>query len=133
MTVTFAKPNLVKINDTELSDHNRSALAIAPEELKVEHRTVNGTMRKYSIGWKQHFSFSWEFLPNADEKTVDGKAGRDTIKALVQGTTSTVTFLYRNPDGSTNTYTCFIENYSEELTKRWDSDFWTVSLGLVEQ
>lgn len=133
LPLTFQKVNLVELGTTELTDHTRGPLGIEYEEIRVENRLAGGKMRRYSVGYKRRFSLSWEYLPGPDAATVDGKAGRDTLQALVVANTSTLTFNYRDANDDDVSFTVFIDSYSEELLKRYDNQLWAVTLSLVEQ
>jgi hypothetical protein len=138
MALTFPKGALITINSTDLSDHNRSGFQDNLEELKTDNRTVNGTMRRYFISSKRKFSFSWENLPALDTQTVDGKAGRNSIRGLHDANmNSVVTLTYKEVNGSNVqvnvSATCFIDSYSETLVKRYDRQFWNVEMTLIEQ
>ena len=132
------KGSLVKLNTTELSEHNRSEFQDDIEALKTDNRTVNGTMRRYYIASKRKIFFSWEMLPALDTQTVDGKAGRNSIRSFRDTNIgSTITLTYKEVNASNVqtdvSLTCFIDDYSETLVKRFDRQYWNVQITLVEQ
>lgn len=138
MAIALPKGSLIKINSTELSEHNRSAMRLEREAIKFDKRTVTGTMRRLYIASKRTLSISWERLPALDSQTVDGKAGRNTLKSLYDSNIgSSITVSYYEVDSSNQqtpvTFTGFIDSYQEELVKRFSSQLWNVSITLVEQ
>lgn len=142
MKFTLPKGSLCDIqfdNDSlVLTEHGRGDVNITPEELKTPIRLANGKMVKYSLGFKNTFSFTWQMLPGLDENTVDGKAGRDRLADAVRNNTGTAVLRIKshNDVGEeyTDTYVVFVETYQEVLIRRWATDqFWNVTLNLVEQ
>lgn len=134
----FPKGSVATLAGTTLSEHNRSALDISNEEVKSDNRTVSGLMRRYFVASKRKFSLQWNFLPALDGKTVDGKAGRNSLKSLYTTYMGTaVTFTYKEANSSNVetdvSHTVFIDSYQESLIKRWDQQYWNVQLTLVEQ
>jgi hypothetical protein len=138
MVLTLPKGSLVKLNSTELSEHNRAQFVIAFIPIKTDNVTATGKTRRYFVAEKRTFSTSWTFLPAIDTQTVDGKAGRNSLKAFYDaniGTTVTLTYKEVN---SSNIQTdvvvmVFIEEYQETLTKRWGAQYWDITLSLIEQ
>jgi len=138
MAISLPKGSLITINSTQLSEHNRSAMQLQREILKSDNRTVTGVMRRYFINQKRRITISWERLPALDNQTVDGKTGRNSLKALYEANIgNTVTVSYYEVDSNNNqtqvTFTGFIDSYEETLLKRYNSQLWDVSITLVEQ
>lgn len=129
----MAASALLVLNGTTLTDQGR----IFDEESelkKVDVELANGGVRRYGKAVKKKFKISWTWLPSQDAQTWDGKAGRDTIKALV--TNSSMTFTVLKRDGSTDSYTVLVDSYSETLLRRdiagFTNFFWDISLELIE-
>lgn len=138
--IILPKGSLITINSTALSEHNRGPAQISYEIIAISDRTITGTMRRQSLVDKRTLSVSWERLPALDGQTADGKAGRNTIKGIVDTATTvsitplTVSFYEVN---SSNVQVAvniqmFVDNYSEELIKRFSYQHWNVTLSLVE-
>lgn len=137
MPITLPKGSLIKVNGVELSEHNRSAPQISFEPVKYDVRLASGTMRRYVVGNKRILSISWEMLPALDSQTVDGKAGRNTLKSLVEmNMGDTVTISYKEVNATNDqtevSFTAFIDSYSESLMKRFDAQYWNVEVSFVE-
>lgn len=138
MALTLPKGSLVTLAGTQLSEHNRAAYDISNDELMANNRTVNGTMRRYFVASKRRFAIKWDFLPALDAKTVDGKAGRNSLKSIYttnMGTSVNLTYKEVNVSNVQVdvSHTVFIESYQETLVKRWDQQYWNVQITLVEQ
>ena len=79
---------------------------------------------------------SWTFLPSEDINTLDGYAGRDTLKAQFKNSGTTHTLLFRDETGGEDSYTVFVSSYEETLTRRDSSSsefYWDVSMSFEEQ
>ncbi len=138
MAITLPKGSLIKINNTELSEHNRSSAQITWDFIKYDARTVTGVMRRLHVAAKRRIEVSWEMLPALDAQTVDGKAGRNTLASLVMSEMgNTVAVRYYTVNSSNQqvetTFTGFIDSYSETLVKRFGAQYWNISLSIVEQ
>lgn len=132
MVVTMAKPTLVRLAGVELSDHNRSALAIAPERIEKKIRTANGSLRKYHVADKLTFSMSWEMLPLLSSQTVDGKGGAVTIRNIYVTNKGPMSFDIRNHNGTTSTFTVMFVSCNWTIVKRWDVEYRDVDISLEE-
>jgi hypothetical protein len=129
----MAFSNLVSLGGVEFTDQGRTFDEVW-DERRVENELANGAKRRYKKASKRRFTLSWDWLPNSASQTYDGKAGRDSLRSLVYSGTE-LTFIYRNQSGSDETYTVFVESYSETLLRRdsfINASFYTVNLELVE-
>lgn len=59
--------------DGFLTEHNRGPVAVDNDLIQNAKRSVNGTMRTYTIATKKKFSTSWSSVPADYAHTVDGK------------------------------------------------------------
>lgn len=109
---------------TDLSDHGRSPVVETREERAVDVELANGSIRKYVKAVKHTWSMEWVWLPDQDSDTVDGKAGRETMRGMFSVSNSgqpfTLTFRDRASTGgtTTRTYTVFVASYSDDLIRR---------------
>lgn len=139
--LNLPKGSLITVNGIILSDHNRSAAHFDLEKFGVGDRTLTAKMVFQAIANKRKLSMSWELLPALDTQTADGKAGRNSIKALVQTAWTTYTDPYivtwKEANSSNieviTTARMFVDSYNEELVKRVNKQQWNVSLSLVEE
>lgn len=143
-TITLPKGSLVTLSSLEttpnsvtLSEHGRSELDIQNEAIRVDTRLANASMRRYQVAVKRKLSLSWDMLPAVDGQTLDGKAGRNTLRAIWEGNFGPITLTYKEVNSSNvqvdKSVTVFIESYSETLVRRWGFQFWTCSMSFVEQ
>ena len=126
---------LIKLDDIELSDHFRAPVSVEREGRMVEVELASGKIKRYWKGSaRSTFSISWQWLPSLDESTIDGLAGRDTLRDEFKDSQVTHTLLFRDEDGDEEQYTVWVDSYSEEITRRAGDDFFcTVNLSLREQ
>lgn len=129
-----AYENLFSINGIEFTDQNRT-ISESREERSVAVQLANGNTMKYVMGEKKRWSINWTWLPDNEQLTYDGKGARDHIRALSY-TGNTYTLVMRSSYGSIETYTIFIESYSENIVRRDTVNgqyFYDVSVELAEQ
>jgi hypothetical protein len=136
MPITFIKPRLMRWNSNAITDHNRQPLAISVERIENSHRTANGTLRKWVIADKRTFTTSWEMIPKATSKTVDGFWGGSAIETFFYATTGSFTLEVTDADGTVTNYTVMFQadGFSKEIVKRGTTgvDLWNMSVTLVE-
>lgn len=132
MPITFTKPSLIVLDGTTLSEHSRSPLAISYERIAQNVRTANGTLRRFFVADKRSFSLSWDMIPGLAADTVDGFAGAKDLETKFSSTTGSVTMTINYGQGSPENVTVMVEGFSIELQKRWDYDWYNVSIDLVE-
>lgn len=128
--------HLVELDNVALTDQGRTYSQGRAEKV-VEVELADGTLKQYVKAIKRTFNVEWQWLPNSDSKTYDGKAGRDTLKALcMDGTTHTLEIRDNTAAQTQNSYTVFVKNYSEQVVRR---DFvsqviyYNVTVEFVEQ
>lgn len=137
MPIYLPKGSFISINSIELSEHNRGQAVLNREIIKFDQRTVTGNMRRFYIASKITLEVSWERLPAIDSKTVDGKAGRNTLLSLYNNNIGSVVIVtYKDVDSNNNTsnvtFSAFIDSYSETLIKRYGTHLWDINIKLVE-
>lgn len=126
-------PALIEFNGNAISDHNRTELDVSPEAIERKVRTAKGHMRKYHVAYKRTFSTSWDMLPGATAKTVDGKWGADAIEAFYYATPGQFQLNVTNRDGTKQTYNVMFSDFSKALSKRWEGDnYYSVSVSMEE-
>lgn len=126
--------NLFSLNGVEFTDQGRT-VSENLEQRSVNVQLASGRIKKYVMGNKKRWSVSWEWLPQDQSLTADGKGARNELKSLAF-TGNTYTLLMRDSVGQTNVYVVFIEAYNESLIRRDminNQFFYNVSLELMEQ
>lgn len=119
----------------KVTDHNRSPLSVSVERLESKQRMANGTMRRYVVAKKRTWSADWSMLPSTNSKNFDtvdnGWAGED-IENFHNKTDGAFQMQLRRGDGTVETVTVMITDFSKEITKRGVVDFWDLSITLEE-
>jgi hypothetical protein len=132
----MASRNLLTLNGQALTDHGRT-FNDHMDKREVANELANGTIKKYIKGgaYKDIFSVEWDWIPSLAANTFDIYAARDAIRTIAYlGTT--MTLVVANSIGGTETYTVWVEDYTEDLLKRdfVGGDFhWNLKLELREQ
>jgi hypothetical protein len=126
---------IAKINGTEITEHNRKvSTTITQSGTDVE--LGRGIIRRYIRKNKKSFNFSFSYLPNTSDKTVDGRAGRDFLNtlSLTKGTVNLS--IKMSPTEDYETYVCYVDSYSEILIRREIGEacsYYDVEISLGEQ
>lgn len=108
---------IAKINGTEITEHNRR-VSVTVDQSGTDVELARGIIRRYIRKNKKSFSFSFSYLPNTTDKTVDGRAGRDFLNTLSL-TKGTVTLSIKmSPTEDYETYVCYVNSYAEKLIRR---------------
>lgn len=116
MPISLTLPNIMSLDGTALTEESRQPFSVALENREVVVELANGAKRKYLKGTFRKFNINWENVAKNAATTVDGFGGRDEIraKAFTGGSLELVV-----TDGiDTDTYTVFVDSYSEELLQR---------------
>ena len=134
---------LLLIDEKPITSHNRK-FDSGLEPIFTQNVNWNNRKTRYykstSRSGRRVFNLSWSWLPNSNEKTVDGKRGRDFIKEIASDP-SYHTFRIINLDESGLTpptevsYNVLVKDYNESLIRRdlsGDVFFWDCSLTLEE-
>lgn len=126
--------NILTLNGIDFTDQGRK-LSESREERAVSVQLASGRTKKYILGEKHRWSVSWEWMPNSSENTYDGKAGRDLLRPLAY-TGNTYGLIIRNSYNNPQTYTVFIDSYTEEVIYRDNINgefYYNVTIELMEQ
>lgn len=113
------------------------------EQVFLENKNWNNTKSRYynrSDAGRESFNFSWDWLPEERDQTVDKRLARNYIKTKALDpdihTLTVITYGEDPEDVFTETqYDVFITSYNEELVRRDLVNgvyFWRCSLGLEE-
>jgi hypothetical protein len=93
---------------------------------------ANGLMRKYVIADKRTFSTSWEGLPHAATRTVDGKWGGREIEAFYNAQAGPFNLEIVDGDATVHVYSVMFTEFSKTITRRGSYDFWNISITMEE-
>ncbi len=127
--------NLLSINNTELTAHNRK-VAITEQISANDIDLASGHRRRFYTKNKKQFSLTWSYLPNLVNKTVDNRAARDFLFGIANTSNHVSVSVQLEPSGSFQQYNCYVDSYSESLIRRDLSTgciYYDVSMTLTEQ
>lgn len=133
----------------KISDHNREPLSITVERIEKSNRTVDGTMRRYSVAKKRTWSVSWSMFPDKITSTYLGHKGLGTVDAGWAG--ENIEAFYNRVDGPFKVRlrkgtdeakvvtdslieeaTVMFTEFSKDIEKRGVVDFWSLSITFEE-
>lgn len=133
MAMSFIYPNLVSLGGQELTDEGRKPLSETRDERSVIVELASGRKRKFIKSVVRSWDITWENVPMDSSKTVDGKGARNELRSLAQSG-SPLTFVYKDGFNAPETYTVFVEDYSEQVTfRRGDGSRYSITLRVEEQ
>jgi hypothetical protein len=116
----------------EITEHNRSPLAVSIERIETTHRMANGSLRKYHIADKNSFEVSWEMLPTGNTHTVDGRSGASILWSYYVNHEEEFVMTVANRDGSTTSFTVHFTDGTKSVEKRWEYEYWNISLSMEQ-
>lgn len=121
---------LLILDGKPLTNHLRK-FDISLSPIFIETTNWNNKKNRYykrsSTSGRKTFNISWSSLPNSMDKTVDLRHGRDYIHSVAEDPDShELKIINQNESGTTpyteSTYTVFVKEYSETLTRRYISE-----------
>jgi hypothetical protein len=130
----MALSNLVSIGGVEFTDDGRT-YSEERDERAIPVELASGKIIKYIKAEKRTFQIGWTHLPQTSTYTSDQKGARNQLRPICY-TGNTTTIIVRNAIGGSETYTVFVENYSETLLRRdpiTGNLLYDVSISLREQ
>lgn len=130
-------PSFLKLDDIRLTDQGRAPVEILRDERSVTNELASGKRKKYIKAVKHTITTSWTLLPSTDEQTIDGGAGRNTLRSHFSDSGDTHLLIVEdNASGDYKEYDVFINNYTESIVRRDPSTgvfLWEVSMEFMEQ
>jgi hypothetical protein len=125
----------VSINGTEITNHGRTASIT--ENINVSDiETSAGRVKRFYRPNKKSLSLSFTYLPNTEEKTADGRVGRDFLENLANNSPRALISYKDVPTGSNKVFYGFISNYTEEIVRRdlpTQCTYYNVNLTIEEE
>jgi len=147
MAINLRANSLVSINGNFLSEHGRQPGKISFDQIETTSRTVDGTLRGYTIAKKKLLDLSWEKLPTQAVYTLDGNLGASDLQDLYlsggQYQSLAIQVWVDQKVDKTNvsvlpefSYTGRIKSFDYEVVMRNVQgkfyDFWNVSMSIEE-
>lgn len=81
-------------------------------------QTDSGRIKRYHRKNKRSISISYSYIASSEEKTIDGRKGRDFIFNLATSSPRVLVNYKDDPTGSENQFYGFISNYNESIIRR---------------
>lgn len=107
---------LIKINNTEITEHNRK-ISLSKQLMNSDIELASGSIKRFYKNPKNSYTINWTYLPDKSTQTIDSRAGRNFLHDLVTtGSTVSLSIQDENKD-DWKYYTCFISAYSETLLR----------------
>ncbi len=128
----LATDSILTLDGLALTEHNRKPLSVDYEHINRSERTVEGFMRRQHVASKRTFSLSWDMLPHTSAFTVDRKSGAKELIAYFLARMAQSMTLVLDNGGVNENVTVLIESFDYEVQKRYETEFWSLSLTLVE-
>jgi hypothetical protein len=135
MPMIMSMPNLIVLGSVELTDEGRDPLQTEYEPRIVEVELANGSKKRYIKGknWRK-WDITWSNTAKDATQSIDGFGARDEILTLAM-TPGAKSLVIEEKEGLFETYTVFIDSWSETILQRRVDDAgsrYSVSLTLVE-
>lgn len=130
---TYPIDCIMKWNGKEVSDHNRGPLSVTYEKFSIDHRLIDGTLRRLSLGRdRRTFKVDWKALFN-DDSTVDGFMGYNSIKEFYENTPGDFEMTITEGNGDTEKVRVMFQDMNYAVSKRQQrTDFYDVSVVMIE-
>jgi hypothetical protein len=126
--------HLVKLNGEEITEHGRTfsgGSTIKASDVELN----NGTRRRYIKNSKDTYSLSFRYLPSLQNKTIDGRKGRDYLYQIARTPSSISLSIKLDPEEGFYNTTAYVESYNETLIRRdiaGQCSYYDVQINLVE-
>lgn len=127
--------NLMTINGTEVTEHNRK-FSMSEQISANEVDLASGHRRRYYTTNKKQFSLTWSYLPDLVAKTVDNRSARNFLFGIVNTSAFATVGIELEPGAGFTEYNCYVDSYSESLIRRdltTGCTYYDVSLTLTER
>lgn len=126
--------HLLTVDGTQITEHSRTVnITQAPSSSEIMF--LSGKTKRYFKDTKISIQLSFRFLPNSNERTVDGRGGRDFIKSLCTSPGDLEVKIVRQPGGPEEVFSMFVNSYQETLVRReiqYQASYYDVNIDLVE-
>lgn len=121
----------------KITDHGRSPLNVSFNRIETTERMANGTLRRHTIAKKRVWQCSWDNLPSTNSKvngfkTADGGWAGEDIENFHNETDGQFQMQLRSGDGTIETATVMITDFSKEILKRGVVDIWSLDITIEE-
>jgi hypothetical protein len=119
----------------EITEHART-FSSEIQQSGSDVELARGTIKRYVKRNKRSFSLSFQYLPNLQSMTIDGRKGRDYFNELSQTRGVVYVLIKLDPNKDYESYQCYINSYGERLIRRDlgnGCSYYDISISLDEQ
>ena len=109
--------HLVVLNGQEITEHGRlfsGGMTTSASNVEL----LNGNKKRFIKNAKNTYSFSFTYLPDMPEKTVDGRKSRDYLLSIARAPSSASLSIKLDPSEPFYNTTVYVDSYSETLIRR---------------
>lgn len=137
-TVTLPRDSIMywgRRNDTALkkvTEHNRQPLNVSWETIETADRMIDGTLRKWLVARKRSWSVSWNNVPHASTRTVDGAMGGDAMEKFYLANPAEFSMEIRKFDGTKERILVMFTSFDKTVVKRGVYELWDVTAVIEE-
>lgn len=120
MTIQNQQPgitHLLIINGEQITEHGRT-FDLSYKFNSVDLDLANGNKKRFIKNNKNIYNLSFKYLPTKQEKTIDGRKGRDFLYTLARTPSSATLSIKLDPSEPFYNTTVYINSYSETLIRR---------------
>jgi hypothetical protein len=125
----------LSINGAEITNHGRT-VSITENINVSDVEMSSGRIKRFYRPNKKSISLSFRYLPNTEDKTADGRVGRDFIENLASNSPRVLISYKDVPTGPNKTFYGFISDYREIIIRRdlpTQCTYYDVTLTIEEQ
>ena len=120
MTIQNQQPgitHLLVINGEQITEHGRT-FDSSYKFNSVDLDLANGNKKRFIKNNKNVYNLSFKYLPTKQEKTIDGRKGRDFLYTLARTPSSATLSNKLDPSQPFYNTTVYVDSYSETLIRR---------------
>lgn len=128
----FSLPAMVNLNGTDYTDESRDNVTVDRDERATTVTLASGRIKKQIKFVGHNYTISWLNMPSSSASSIDGKAGRNELMALLEANPS-ITLTLTDGHNAPIVTDCIITSYSENPTlRRPGIMIWSCKLVLQE-
>jgi hypothetical protein len=125
---------LIQLNNTLITEHGR-VFSDSYSFSNVDIELASGNVRRFTKPPRLTFSFSWNYCPDKQTMTVDGKVGRDFIYNTAFTNDQIFLSIQSDRNNEWKYYNCMLSDYSESLIRHemaTQTKYYNISMSLSE-
>lgn len=108
--------SLIKINGQLITEHGRKYSSLSSFD-NIDFELASGNKKRYYKDVDKVFQFSWLYLPDRADMSVDGRMARDYLISIVELGQYALLEIQEDRNAEWQSYNCLILEYNETLLK----------------